>query len=74
VSVDELDDWMRKYSPVTMYIQPTLGTDGHSCGRLVKLLRDKGCVGRLGSAKPFSDFLDSMPLRVGGSQERPSLR
>ena len=69
--MDELHDWMRKYSPVETHIQPTAGTNGHGCGQLVKLLRDKGCVGRLGSAKPFSgsNFLDSMPLRVGGSQE-----
>jgi hypothetical protein len=74
VSMDELHDWMRKYSPVVTHIEPTAGTNGHSCGQLVKLLRDKSCVGRLCSAKPFSNFLDSMPLRVGGSQEWPILQ
>ena len=72
--MDELNDWMRKYSPVVTHIEPTTGTNGHGCGQLVKLLRDKDCVGRLGSAKPFSNFLDSMPSRVGGSQEMSSLR
>lgn len=70
----ELDDWLRKYSPVVAHFQPTAGTNEHSCGQLVKLLRDKSCVGRLCSAKPLSNFLDSMPLRVGGSQEMPGLR
>ena len=74
VSMAELHVWMRKYSPATTLIEPTPGTDGHSCGELIKLLKDKGCVGRLCSAKPFSNFLDSMPLRVGGYQESPGLR
>ena len=64
----ELQDWMMKYSPVVTHIEPT-GTNGQDCGQLVKLLRDKSCVGRLGSAKPFSNFRDSMPFRVGRSQE-----
>jgi hypothetical protein len=72
--MDELHDWMRKYSPAVTHIEPTAGANGHSCGQLIKLLREKSCVGRLGSAKPFSNFLDSMPLRVGRSQERRSLR
>jgi hypothetical protein len=72
--MDELHEWMRKYSPAVTHIEPTPGADGQSCAQLVKLLKDKGCVGRLCFAKPFSNFLDSMPLRVGGSQERPGLR
>lgn len=70
----ELDTWMGKYGGVETHIEPTPGTDGHNCAQMVKLLKDKGCVGRFCSAKPFSNFLDSMPLRVGGSQERPGLR
>jgi hypothetical protein len=46
VSMDELYDWMRKHSPAVTHIEPTPGTDGHSCGQLVKLLKDKSCVGR----------------------------
>jgi hypothetical protein len=42
--MDELHDWIDKNKPVVMHIRPTPGTDEHSYGQLVKLLRDKGCV------------------------------
>ena len=44
VPMEELYDWIRKNSPAVMQIQATPGTDEHSYGQLVKLLRDKGCV------------------------------
>jgi len=43
VPMEELYDWIRKNSPAVMQIQATPGTDEHSYGQLVKLLRDKGC-------------------------------
>jgi len=45
--MQELQDWTRKNNPVIMQIRPAPGTDDHNYGQLVKLLREKGYVGRL---------------------------
>ena len=70
VSKDELHLWVRKYNPVAMHIQPTAETDEHGYERLVRLLRDKGCVSHGVSSKPcLLTLLDSMPLCIGVFQE-----
>jgi hypothetical protein len=46
VSMGEFQEWIKKTKPVIMRIQPAPGTDDHHYGQLVKLLRDKGYVGR----------------------------
>jgi hypothetical protein len=45
--MQELQEWTRKNNPVMMQIRPAPGTDDHNYGQLVKLLREKGYVGRL---------------------------
>ena len=42
----EFQEWIKKTKPVIMRILPAPGTDEHNYGQLVKLLRDKGYVGR----------------------------
>jgi hypothetical protein len=68
--MDKLNDWIRKNDPVVMHIRPTSEMDLNSYGQLVKLLRYKNCVSRQYAVEPSFDLLDSMPLRVGRSQER----
>src|SRR6266852_5216679 len=55
VSMEELQDWMRRHDPVVMHVQPTPGTDEHGYGQLVKLLRDKSCVSHGVHSKSSSD-------------------
>jgi hypothetical protein len=70
VSMDKLNDWIRKNEPVVMQIRPTSEMDLDSHGLLVKLLRCKNCVSHQYTVEPSSNLLDSMPLRVGRFQER----
>ena len=70
VPMDKLNDWIRKNDPVVMDIRPTLEMDLNSYGQLVKLLRYKNCVSRKYAVEVSSNFLDSMPLRVGRFQAR----
>ncbi|KAN0120893.1 hypothetical protein V8E52_004162 [Russula decolorans] len=87
VSMDELHDWMRKYSPVVTHIEPTAGTNGHSCGQLVKLLRDKSCYAVAGwripgmahstmnlLIAPFSQGLLGAVFPITGMPEIPKPR
>jgi len=67
--MDELQDWIKKTDPVLTRIQPAPGTDDHSYGQLVKLLREKNYVGhQCLLAKLSTDLLDSMPLPGGRSK------
>ena len=72
VPIDKLNDWIRKNDPVVMDIRPTSEMDLNSYGQLVKLLKFMNCVSRQYKyiVEPSSNLLDSMPLRVGRSQER----
>lgn len=46
VSVDELEDWIKRTNPVMMQLRPLSGTDEHNYGQLVRLLKEKGYVSR----------------------------
>lgn len=70
VSMDKLDDWIRKNDPVVMRIRPKSVMDLNSYGQLVKLLEYKSCVSHQYTVESSSNLLDSMPLRVGIFQER----